>query len=219
MHFMSIEVAAQEFLFTPSDTTDDSSDFDEQLSATEWDEEMAEIDVPFSHNHLHDLESLWWVAVWEVFNNCFSEGTTRRDRFTLQDVKDQLGLAEKLFPPVPNNTARQNGFKITKSFRKTCNQLPHDKKVACISLNVLRKHLIRHYKAIEAGYPLINPNASTDDIYDAFTQSFTTLKSKYHGFALKPIQDIYEELSKPETKRPRSESTNDTRVAQKNARK
>jgi len=29
--------------------------------------------VLFSHNHLHDLESLWWVAVWMVFYHHLSK--------------------------------------------------------------------------------------------------------------------------------------------------
>jgi hypothetical protein len=42
--FMSIEVAAQLFLFFPRAIR------------------AAEIRPAFYHNHLHDLESLWWVA-------------------------------------------------------------------------------------------------------------------------------------------------------------
>ena len=62
MEFMSIEVAARLSLFPPvepeiSETELDSSD-DEVSLAT-----RATTRVPFSHNHLHDLESLWWVAV------------------------------------------------------------------------------------------------------------------------------------------------------------
>ena len=195
---MSIEVAAQQFLFKPSDPTAGSSNLHNFRSAKKRDKGMAKTKVPFSHNHLHDLESLWWVAVWMVFFHYFSEGTTPRDRLALQDAKDQLRLAEKLFPPVPASTARRDSFQIPELFEETCKQLPHDKEDAYIGLDFLREHLIKHYKAIEANYPLINPNASTDDIYDDFTQSFTDLKSRYHSFALKPIRDIYAELSKPD---------------------
>ena len=64
MHFMSIEVAAQKFLFPPSEP--ESTEFDELVDPTE--EKIGasgqpETEATFSHNHLHDLESLWWVAV------------------------------------------------------------------------------------------------------------------------------------------------------------
>ena len=219
MHFMSIEVAAQQFLFIPPNPTAKPSDLDEFRRARKREIEMAEADVPFSHNHLHDLESLWWVTVWVIFYRSFSDGTTPRDRLTLQDAKDQLDLAENLFPAVPASTARRDSFQIAKSFQKTCDQLPHDKEDACFGLDFLREQLIKHYMAIEANYPHIHPIASTNDIYDDFIQTFTALKTRYHGFALESIQEIFAELSKPEGKRPRSESMNDPRVAQKTARK
>ena len=219
MHFMSIEVAAQLFLYVPSNPTVSPSNFDEFLSARKREKEMPEIDVPFSHNHLHDLESLWWVTVWVVFYHSFSEGTTPHDRLTLQDANDQLNLAEKLFPPVVDSSTRQINFTIYGSFEKICDQLPSNKKDANFCLEFLREHLIKHFRAIEAEYPLVNPNASTDDIYDCFTQAFTDLKARYHDFALEPIQDIYAKLLKSAKKRPRSESTNDTGAAQKNPRK
>ena len=219
MHFMSIEVAAQQFLFIPADSTDNSSDLDEFRRARKREKEMAETDVPFFHNHLHDLESLWWVTVWVVFYRSFSDGTAPRSRLTLEDAKDQLDLAEKLFPPVSNSTARRDSFQIAKLFRETCNKLPHDKEEACFGLDFLRHQLIKHYMAIEANYPLINQIASTDDIYDDFIRTFKDMKSRYHGFALESIQETFAELLKPEGKRPRSESTNDTGAAQKNPRK
>jgi hypothetical protein len=220
MHFMSIEVTAHRFLFKPSNPTAGSSSFDEFLSAMECDEGMAETKVPFSHNHLHDLESLWWVAVWVVFYHSFSDGKTFRDPLTLQDANDQLDLAEKLFPPMVDSFSRQNNFQDAESYWEICNQLPAYKKVAYFGLAYLREQLIKHYTAIEANYPLINPNASTDDIYHDFTERFTYLKTEYEGFALKPIEDIHAELlPKSESKRPRSESTVDPGVAQKSQRK
>ena len=216
---MSIEVAAQQFLFIPPNPTAKPSDLDEFRSAKKRDKGMAKTKVPFSHNHLHDLESLWWVTAWVVFYRSFSDGTAPRSRLTLEDAKDQLDLAEKLFPPVSNSTARRDSFQIAELFEETCGQLPHDKEDACIGLDFLREQLIKHYMAIEANYPLINQIASTDDIYDDFIRTFKDMKSRYHGFALESIQEIFAELSKPEGKRPRSESTNDTGAAQKNPRK
>jgi hypothetical protein len=59
---MAIEVTAQEFLF-------DSDPFTERDKVMEQGIETVQTEVPFCHNHLHDLESLWWVAVWVVFHS------------------------------------------------------------------------------------------------------------------------------------------------------
>jgi len=224
MQFMSIEVAAQTFLFCPSDPGLSLSELDEFVSATEQDEGTAQTEVPFSHNHLHDLESLWWVAVWVVFYNYFSKGTSTRDRpsFVLQDVQDHLKLARILFPPVFESATRIRGFQLSKSFQKICDGLPRNKKAISERLNLLRRLLIRDYSAIEAGYPLsVDSNSSNDEIYDGFTRLFSRSKTDSHDLVLDFIPDFYEKLSKGENpKRPRSESMNDTPgVARKTRRK
>jgi len=228
MQFMSIEVAAQDFLFGPSDPGPSLTELDEFLNATEQDVGTArsKLEVPFSYNHLHDLESLWWVAVWMVFYNYFSEGTLSRDRpsFTLRDTEARLNLAQTLFPPVFDSITRQLGFRYPTSFLNTCERLPGNKKAIYIRLNILRRLLISHYRVIEAGYPLsVDPNSSKDDIYDHFTRLFSTLKTVSHDLVLDFIPDIYAKLSKEEdSKRARSESTqstNDSGVARKTPRK
>ena len=157
----------------------------------------AQTEVPFSHNHLHDLESLWWVAVWVVFYNYFSEGTSSRDppSFTLRDAEYHLKLVRIRFPPALDNTVRHDGFRTSNSFPKTCGRLPGNKKDIYAGLNVLRGLLINHYSIIEAGFPLfVDPNPSKDDIYDHFARIFSTLKTISHGLVLEFIPEIYEKL-------------------------
>jgi Fungal protein kinase len=220
MQFMSIEVAAQTYLFVPPAPRTMLDDFFSARKQGEW---MAQTEVPFSHNHLHDLESLWWVAVWMVFYNYFSEGTPSRDppSLTLQDAEDLLRLAEILFPPMLSSTGRQIGFQHPTSFLRTCDQLPRNETVIYGGLNHLRQLLISNYSDIEAGYPLsVDPNTSKDDIYDDFTRVFSRLKTVSQDLVLNFIPDIYTKLLKGEKpKHPRPESTNDTGVAQKTARK
>jgi hypothetical protein len=217
-NFMSIEVAAQMFLFGPSDTGFSSTEIDGFLDA----EGEPESQVPFSHNHLHDLESLWWVAVWVVFYNNFSKGTPSPDcpSLTRQDVESQLDLAETLFPATSRSTDRQNSFQLPNSFRDTCNQLPENKKAICRGLNVLRRLLISHYSVIEAKHPeSVDPESSDDEIYDHFIHLFSNLKILSHNVKLEYIPYIYARLLKEEknSKRTRSEPT--TTVGRKNQRK
>jgi hypothetical protein len=218
-NFMSIEVAAQDFLFYPSDPGPSSTGLDE---TTKQDEGTAETEVSFSHNHLHDLESLWWVAVWVVFYNYFSEETPSHDRpsFTLKDAQGQLKLAGTLFPPILDSSTRRHGFQLRK-FQNLCDQLPRNKKPIYDRLNLLRRIIISHYSVIEAGYPLsVDPNSSKDDIYNNFIRVFSTLKTVSHDLVLDFIPNIWAKLSKEEhSKRPRSESMNDTGVARKTPRR
>jgi hypothetical protein len=223
MHFMSIEVAAQKFLFPPSGPGLGLNELDGLVKARERGMGMAPTDIPFSHNHLHDLESLWWVAVWVVFYNYFSEGTSSRDlpSFTLKDVVGQLKLTRVLFPHALNDTDRRDAFQYSGSFQEACKQLPGNKTAISTRLDVLRQFLIGQYKVIEAEYPVsVDPNSSNDDVYEGFIRLFSASKTDCHGLEMDYIPGIFAKLSKEENlKRARSKSTTDGGVARKNPRK
>src|SRR6267154_58270 len=149
-YFMSIEVAARRYLFLPSAPGISFDQLGEQLLARQQGVRAAQTKVPFFHNHLHDLESLWWVAVWVVFFNDFSNRTPSPDHtsLTLQDARDQLKLARDLFPSMLGSFIRRDGFQNSTSFQKACNELPPNKADFCNRLDVLRELLIGHYRVI-----------------------------------------------------------------------
>jgi hypothetical protein len=206
MHFMS--VAAQKFLFQPRFDADvNITDFMQDVKNTSGIQRTTT--VPFSHNHLHDLESLWWVAVWMVFYNLFSKAQRSDDEppFTLTEVERQLKLSQVLFPSILKNTDRRDGFQI--SFQERYFGLLPNKAVICGYLDGLRQILLRHYAVIESTLP-IDPNASNkNDIYEAFRTVFSSSKDDYSDIVLSFIPDIYAQLRR-DMKRPRAESTNDT---------
>src|SRR6267154_3390760 len=108
MHFMSIEVAVQRYLFHPRQSR--PSNFIEKVQEIKQLKERAATSTernqptifPFAHNHLHDLESLWWVTVWIVFYNHFSKSQQPDEvpLSNLQEAERQFGLARTLFPSV-----------------------------------------------------------------------------------------------------------------------
>lgn len=218
MHFMSIEVAEQEYLFRPPLTRPDAS-FTEIMqgiqqtdlkNATNKTEDKAAA-ARFSNNHLHDLESLWWVAVWMAFYNDLSRSKQPDECLStdIRDVDHQLGLARTLFPPALESSRRQNSFQL--SFMKRCKDLPSNKKTICGYLEGLRQILVKHYLIIESTFPqFINSSASEDDIYDDFRMAFTESRQQYCNFVLTFIPDV-----KGNLKRARTESTGDTGVVAK----
>ena len=214
MHFMSIEVAVQSFLFKPPPSSNATA-VDQLRMAKKIGKARGLTEVLFSHNHLHDLESLWWVAVWVVFYNHFSPSG---DQFTLRDAEDQLKKARILFPPMECIT-RPNAFRDSQSFREACVLHPNKKRIY-FGLNLLRERLIKDYSAIEEGLPLsIRLESSEDDIYDDFAGLFLAMKEVSPDLMLDFIPGIYATLLKEaKSKRSRSESTNDPGVASKTLR-
>ena len=213
VHFMSIEVAAQAFLFFPPPTTSLRTS---RRSRRAVGQGQGLAVASFYHNHLHDLESLWWVTVWIAFYNNFLEGESSHDQPSpsLQDTKKQLKLAGTLFLRSLENTTRQNIFQGYTDFPVTCDNLSSNKNDLCDDLDYLRVLLLEHYRAVEAGYPAsVDPDSSEYSIYEEFSQVFKDLKASYKGWKLDRIVRICEELLKAEkskkSKGPRSDSTAD----------
>jgi hypothetical protein len=195
MHFMSIEVAARIFLYLPQQSTEHTK-FQDKLR---WIQEQKSIKnnkpakLPFVHNHLHDLESLWWVAVWVVFYNDLRD-TTQSNKAPLpdlQDVERQLAHARTLFPSLMESASRRDVFQ--QLFLEVCDELPSNKHTICSYLDLLRHSLIEHYSKVESTLPhSIDLIASNGDIYDHFRETFSC--SQELDFILTFIPDIHAEL-------------------------
>jgi hypothetical protein len=157
---------------------------------------------------MHDLESLWWVAVWIVFYSHFwkSQQFGEEPLSSLLDAQRQLELARTPPPTYMKSTDRRDGFQ--RSFLKTCGDLPSSKKAICTYLNALRQVIIRNYVLIESKLPqTVSLSAFMDDIYKKFNEVFATSKEKYSDFGLAFIPDIHAQLG-VNLKRARAESTN-----------
>ena len=206
MDFMSIEVAEHKYLFHSESFAEEGLTAKEEMQIAEIKRKTSLAKFPFAHNYLHDLESLWWVAVWIVFYNDFrTPQQLDKDEF-LSDGKLQLLQARILFPSAMHKTSRRDGFQI--DFPEIFVELPKSKHVICDALNILRQRLIKRYKLVETTLPhSIDTSAFEDEIYDTFKEFFVLLqKSK---FALRFIPEIPGNLL-GNMKRPRAESTNDT---------
>jgi len=213
MHFMSIEVSAQLFLFPP-DEPSEPGDFDARLARQIEQKNPITEDprpgVPFIHTHLHDLESLWWVAVWIVFYNEFRIPQQPNEAAVsdLKDVERQLAAARTLFPPIMESTRRRDGFQLR--FHKICEGLPSSKATVCTSFDLLRRDLIQGHRNVQAMLPhSIDLDAIDDHIYNNFGRAFQLLQAL--KFTLAFIPDFYAEL-RGKLKRLRAESANDIGV-------
>jgi serine/threonine protein kinase len=202
MHFMSIEVAAQKFLFRPLPKLD----MNDLISVPKG---KALAKILFSPNHLHDLESLWWVAVWTVFYNHFSKKGTQSPSVILQDAEEQFQLAQALFPSVQHHNTRDHIFQNTGAFEELYDKLPENNRPFGPGLDIIRQLLITHYLAVEAKCPeFVDLESSPDRIYDSFINVFSSFVAESRDLEYNFIPVIRKKLLKEESlKRPRSEST------------
>jgi len=218
MHFMSIEVASQLFLFHPSPgpPTNFAKKRQERKAASAKQSQSA--NPSFSHNHLHDLESLWWVAVWIVVYNHFSK-SPKPDEAPLSDMQEvirQLELAQTLFPSFADSAIRQNALRNL--FPHVCEGLPPIKETISSTLDILRETLLEHYAVVESTLPkFVDPTASNDVIYDDFKEAWASSCQDYPDVVLTFIPRIRTEL-KDKLKRARAESESDMTVVNQKRR-
>jgi hypothetical protein len=205
---MPIEVAVMKYLFLPPRQARSIDEVEQAIRETKQDPTA---DVSFSYNHLHDLESLWWVAVWVVFHNYFLAPDDLSCEFDEQDVKKQLIQAQILFPSTVDSTSRLIGFQT--SFEGAYLGLPSNKHNICRLLDGLREILIGRYKDIEATLP-DDIKSPDDDIYESFNKAFSSSKI-IPNVKLVFIPELYTNPGK----RQRSESMKDAGVATKTQRK
>jgi hypothetical protein len=166
MQFMSVKAAPQMFLFQPTG----------DHPRTSW-----------FHNHLHDLKSLWWVAVWMVFYHHFHHSNEPLPG--LGEMELCIQESPTLFPATMNDFNCLYMFQST--FLNVCDSLPGNKQPTVLSLDPIRVHLISDYKIVELTLPAsINLHAAKDDIYGAFQEAFRHIKTKSPDYELLFIPNL-----------------------------
>ena len=119
--------------------------------------------LPWAYNHLHDLESLWWVAVCIISNNRFSMSGDS----DVQEIPEHHRKA--LFPLAWEPFRRATNF--TEDFPNMKNSLPKCYQQVFTALDGFRELLIQHYRDVKSKLPhSINLDASDDDIYQFFAE-------------------------------------------------
>jgi hypothetical protein len=202
MQFMSLEAVPQVFLFGPTrgrrklDTTQESA---EQAMRSRRSDA-----IPWSHNHLHDLESLWWVAVWMLIYHHFQHSNEPLPG--VEEMELSIDQVQTLFPPTMENIRRRDAFQQT--FLDVYETLPGNKRPAFLLLDDLREDLISDYTAVESTLPtFINLHAADDDdIYEKFQDAFRRIKTENSDYKLLFIPDLIQAKTAGKIKRPREES-------------
>lgn len=201
---MSVEVAAKSFLFKPEPgAIFDSKKFGNRTTVTNATD--PNVSVPWAHNYLHDLESLWWVATWIAFLHDFCmPGDESPADFKL--VEAQLMQAKKIFPATFESTTRRDFFMGTSdNFLSMCHKAPHRVQTFRL-LDEVRKHLIYCYRKVESTLPhWLELKACNEDMYTGFTQAFNVMLQTMPDYALVFLPQALD-MTRTTLKRPRPES-------------
>ncbi|KAL5479081.1 hypothetical protein ACEPAI_2369 [Sanghuangporus weigelae] len=122
----------------------------------------------FFHNGLHDLESLWWVALWILFFNRDASDAVNE----ALDKSRELAM-NKLFPRTDEHEHCASLLESMARYVEAVGWMNGTFQVIGNSLNMLRALLVVKYKAFEATLP----NLSWETI-DGTQHIFVTIFNK-----------------------------------------
>ncbi|KAL5498445.1 hypothetical protein ACEPAH_2587 [Sanghuangporus vaninii] len=143
---------------------------------------------PFSYNDLHDLESLWWIAIWKLFNNVDHGEEDCRPRSEKQDDRRESAAA-KLFSGCNEIVNRKLFIQVTDIYYDELAWMPeclHDVKFI---LDSLRIELVLSYQKFEATFPSARTQI-IDGVHDEFQKQFAKCMDCRNDAKLEPHRDI-----------------------------
>ncbi|KAJ3555679.1 hypothetical protein NM688_g2445 [Phlebia brevispora] len=177
--FMANEVKNGSYTFIQGPTLQevlaffDDNDAREARGETPLDTSPFPTPPAFSYNPLHDLESLWWIAIYFIVNRVprTSEDTTEQ---TAQDIEAQRKLVRDFFS---DGSCRYEVIKLEDYFitRLACLH-PSLRRVAKL-VDTARGHLVSGYRTMEED---LQPEdfKMKHDVYTAFRTCFHAISSK-----------------------------------------
>lgn len=113
---MAAEIALQSYLFLPPKERDTFERIRRRMLGGGDPLSDSETEEVLWANYLHDLESIWWVLIWVLFN--FKKATnieSTTSTYHLQ-VKEKGGAYEELFPQDFDHLKRQTFLQQRRTF-------------------------------------------------------------------------------------------------------
>ena len=119
---------------------------------------------PFTYNPLHDLESIWWIATFLIFQYFTIDG---HDRQRLDKDVDELF-------PASQHTSRNTAFTSKTRYKQMIDHLPAELRPHGEQLDLFRRLLIASYQAAESKRD-ISKAAFDPDLYELSGKAFSLL--------------------------------------------
>lgn len=124
------------------------------------------LDIPFRHHYLHDIESLWWIAIWALFK-------TRPK--SLSQFKQRESM-EYIFPHSLNNTGLRLSFFINEAINeRELEPLPEVFQESIKSVGLVRHLLLAFYarfQKLQFQWRSTDESEQLDPIYEAVLAAF-----------------------------------------------
>ena len=162
---MAVEVAHHVYYFSEQSTGAGKTldDYIQEREAYEKNRETNDTSKGVYYNYIHDLESVWWIIVWALFN--FEKKDAGTDSYTTRQRKLNK---DKLFSGTTDSNYRFRFLSIRESYARTIRCLPKYFKNLPIMLGIIAKaitELYRKKESIEEGPILWDESSNIHKIF------------------------------------------------------
>lgn len=178
--FMAIEAARRSYAYLPEVDEDQWAAegralFEGRIEDARRIQEAELCPPPFFHHDLHDLESLWWIAIWAFFHT--------HTVLELEAVKKRDDAYAELFSVHEWREERKMFLASKATFYGGMAWVPSRHHGVKVALNDLRSRLIRKYVEFEAAFPQIRLDVfeGTQDNFQAmFGRCIEVLETEHN---------------------------------------
>ena len=188
---MAVEVADQAYYFSEQSTGADKTldDYIQELKAYEKNRETNDTSQGVFYNYIHDLESVWWIIVWALFN--FEKKDTEADSYTT--IQRKLNK-DKLFSGITDSNYRFIFHSMWEPYSQTIKCLRMYFKNLPVTLSVIAEAITDIYRMKELNkewnkkVPIVWDESS--NIHETFIRLLSRVNMKEFEMARVPGIDV-----------------------------
>ena len=216
---MAIEVQTGQYMFSRDLEGEDSDDEDIQgqsfiaLCET-W--SRPKIQREFFHNYLHDLESVWWIAMYSLFYTLPADEV--KDKVHVGTKLEQERIGDCIFPLSleGSNTRTLFMHSNTESYLTSVEAIPDAYTPVLKAMQVFLKCLRRFYKKIEKKLDIHFDRKQFARFYDPLIKIFGTAAKLAVG-EMRFVSDVRRNLEAQERQQTKTGSAKRKRTAEEQA--
>ena len=198
---MAVEISRQRYLFAKlsKDTAEGKGldDYMQRLMHKQKNPRANNTPKGIYYNYIHDLESVWWIAVWALFN--FEKKDIGANEIDSWAAKQRKLNKDILFSGTVSNQDRIEFLSMRKTYAKKTKCLPEYFENLSTTLGTIAEAIIELYQWKELNYQVNESNKEEPILWDESStihKTFIRLLSRVNTeqFEIRRIPGIDDEI-------------------------
>ena len=185
---MAVEISRQSYLFAKlsKDTAEGKGLDDYMQRQVDKKENPRTDDTPkgIYYNYIHDLESVWWIAVWALFN--FEKKDAGTNKSDSQATRQRKFNKDNLFSGTVGNKDRFDFLSVQTTYADTTGCLPKYFENLIRRLGTIAEAITELYQWKELDYQVNESNKEDSILWDE--------SSTIHGIFIGLLSNVMEEF-------------------------